>query len=43
MELDPETEVLTLIGSKEGIAHLISAVINPGDGVLDSGSGLSGL
>lgn len=34
VELDPETEVLTLIGSKEGIAHLISAVINPGDGVL---------
>lgn len=32
--LDPETEVLTLIGSKEGIAHLISAVIDRGDGVL---------
>ncbi|ARI77747.1 LL-diaminopimelate aminotransferase [Halobacillus mangrovi] len=34
VELDPDTEVLTLIGSKEGIAHLIQAVINPGDGVL---------
>ncbi|WP_181347966.1 LL-diaminopimelate aminotransferase [Thalassobacillus sp. CUG 92003] len=34
VRLDPETEVLTLIGSKEGIAHMISAVINPGDGVL---------
>jgi LL-diaminopimelate aminotransferase len=29
--LDPKTEVLTLIGSKEGIAHLPLALINPGD------------
>lgn len=29
--LDPQTEVLTLIGSKEGIGHLPLAVINPGD------------
>ncbi len=29
--LDPDTEVLTLIGSKEGIGHLPLAVINPGD------------
>lgn len=29
--LDPETEVLTLIGSKEGIAHTPLAFINPGD------------
>jgi LL-diaminopimelate aminotransferase len=29
--LDPDTEVLTLIGSKEGIAHLPLAFINPGD------------
>src|SRR5262249_2036471 len=29
--LDPETEVLVLIGSKEGLAHLPAAVINPGD------------
>jgi LL-diaminopimelate aminotransferase len=32
--LDPETEVLTLIGSKEGIAHLIPSLIDPGDFVL---------
>jgi LL-diaminopimelate aminotransferase len=29
--LDPATEVLTLIGSKEGIGHLPLGVINPGD------------
>ncbi|MBY7142715.1 aminotransferase class I/II-fold pyridoxal phosphate-dependent enzyme [Virgibacillus sp. NKC19-3] len=34
VDLDPDTEVLTLIGSKEGIAHLIQAVINPGDAVI---------
>lgn len=32
--LDPETEVLTLIGSKEGIANLIQTLVNPRDGVL---------
>lgn len=32
--LDPETEILPLIGSKEGIAHLPLAFINPGDEVL---------
>lgn len=31
VELDPEAEVLTLIGSKEGIAHIPLAFINPGD------------
>ena len=31
VELDPEKEVLSLIGSKEGIAHLPLAFINPGD------------
>lgn len=31
VELDAAKEVLTLIGSKEGIAHLPLAVINPGD------------
>jgi LL-diaminopimelate aminotransferase len=30
-ELDPQTEVLTLIGSKEGIAHISLCYINPGD------------
>ncbi|MFD1039979.1 LL-diaminopimelate aminotransferase [Virgibacillus byunsanensis] len=34
VDLDPETEVLALIGSKEGIANLVQAVINPGDTVL---------
>jgi len=31
VRLNPETEVLTLIGSKEGIAHMPLAFINPGD------------
>lgn len=32
--LDPAREVVALIGSKEGIAHLALAVVNPGDLVL---------
>lgn len=32
--LDPTTEVLPLLGSKEGIAHLPLALANPGDAVL---------
>jgi len=32
--LDPETEVLPLIGSKEGIAHLATAFVDPGDRAL---------
>jgi LL-diaminopimelate aminotransferase len=32
--LDPATEVLTLIGSKEGIGHIPLAFIDPGDAVL---------
>ncbi|HLB95051.1 MAG TPA: LL-diaminopimelate aminotransferase [Nitrospiria bacterium] len=31
VHLDPKTEVLTLIGSKEGIGHVPLAFINPGD------------
>lgn len=31
VSLDPETEILPLIGSKEGIAHLPLALLNPGD------------
>jgi LL-diaminopimelate aminotransferase len=31
LDLDPETEVLVLIGSKEGLAHLPLAVLNPGE------------
>lgn len=34
VDLDPETEVLTLIGSKEGIGHIPLAFVNPGDVVL---------
>jgi LL-diaminopimelate aminotransferase len=34
VELDPDTEVLPLIGSKEGIAHLPIALVDPGDAVL---------
>ena len=34
VDLDPDTEVLPLLGSKEGIAHVPLAFINPGDGVL---------
>jgi len=29
--VDPQSEVLTLIGSKEGLGHLPLAVLNPGD------------
>lgn len=32
--LDPETEIYPLIGSKEGIAHIPLAFVNPGDIVL---------
>jgi LL-diaminopimelate aminotransferase len=31
LELDPESEILPLIGSKEGIAHFPLAVLNPGE------------
>lgn len=31
VSLNPETEVLALIGSKEGIAHFPMAFVNPGD------------
>jgi LL-diaminopimelate aminotransferase len=34
VKLDPSSEVLALIGSKEGIGHLPLAVVNPGDKVL---------
>ena len=32
--VDAETEAMSLIGSKEGLAHLILAYVNPGDVVL---------
>lgn len=31
VELDPDREVLRLIGAKEGLAHLAWSVLNPGD------------
>lgn len=34
VSLDPATEVVSLIGSKEGIAHLPLAFVNPGDSTL---------
>jgi LL-diaminopimelate aminotransferase len=34
VKLDPETEVVSLIGSKEGIANMATAFVNPGDLVL---------
>lgn len=34
VKLDPKTEVVSLIGSKEGIGHMPLAFINPGDYVL---------
>ena len=34
VELDPETEIQPLIGSKEGILHVTLAFVNPGDEVL---------
>jgi LL-diaminopimelate aminotransferase len=34
VELDPSTEVLPLIGSKEGVAHVAFAYVDPGDEAL---------
>ena len=34
VELDPETEAIVTIGSKEGLAHLALATMGPGDAVL---------
>ncbi len=34
VRLDPQTEVLALIGSKEGLAHLPWALLNPGEAAL---------
>lgn len=34
VDLDPKSEILPLIGSKEGITHISLAFLNPGDGVL---------
>jgi LL-diaminopimelate aminotransferase len=34
VKLNPDTEVLALIGSKEGIAHIVPTLIDPGEYVL---------
>jgi LL-diaminopimelate aminotransferase len=34
VDLDPEKEVLQLMGSQDGLAHLATAIVNPGDYVL---------
>jgi len=34
VELDPESEAIVTIGSKEGLAHLALATVSPGDAVL---------
>ena len=34
VSLNPENEILPLIGSKEGVLHISLAFLNPGDGVL---------
>lgn len=34
VKLDPETEAIVTIGSKEGISHLMLAIVEPGDVVL---------
>lgn len=34
VEIDPETEAIVTIGSKEGLAHLMLATLDRGDGVL---------
>jgi alanine-synthesizing transaminase len=34
VDLDPESEAIATIGAKEGLAHLVLAVLQPGDGVL---------
>src|ERR1700678_4516974 len=34
VELDPETEVVTTIGAKEGFSHLMGVLVGPGDTAL---------
>jgi alanine-synthesizing transaminase len=34
VELDPETEVVTTIGAKEGLSHLMLVLLGPGDNAL---------
>src|SRR5439155_5111296 len=37
VELDPETQALTTIGAKEGLAHLMWVLVEPGDAALVPG------
>ncbi|HJJ47900.1 MAG TPA: LL-diaminopimelate aminotransferase [Methanocorpusculum sp.] len=39
VKLDPKSEIVALIGSKEGIAHMPEAFVNPGDYVLAADPG----
>ncbi|MDZ4654524.1 MAG: LL-diaminopimelate aminotransferase [Coriobacteriia bacterium] len=39
VDVDPDTETLALIGSKEGIAHVFLAFVDPGDYTLVPGAG----
>ncbi|HEX2155239.1 MAG TPA: aminotransferase class I/II-fold pyridoxal phosphate-dependent enzyme [Acidimicrobiia bacterium] len=34
VELDPETEVITTIGAKEGLSHLLWTLVQPGDAAI---------
>jgi len=42
IQLDPETQVQTVMGSKEGLCNLIRAFVNPGDKVLVPDPGYPG-
>src|SRR4028118_1216643 len=39
VELDPETEIIATIGSKEGFSHLCLAMLGPGDTIVGGGPG----
>ena len=39
VEVDPETEVLPLLGGKEGVAHICWAMLDPGDACLAADPG----
>jgi len=34
VDLDPRKEIISLIGSKDGLAHILLSYINPGDRAL---------
>ena len=34
VDLDPSTEIISLMGSKDGVAHIPEVLVNPGDYVL---------